>query len=130
MGFRFGLELDFYSIKSLELLEYSAEKRTEQPFNETWADFAFLAACFSAGYGDITTAQSTAREIKASFPEYDPLRRFSWTSALDTPNSDEYFYRKFDTMAWFRNNNPSFKFETLFGDLFEFDIGRYEDFYK
>ncbi len=125
-----SLERDFYSIKSLELQYYSAQQRANYPSRESWGDYAFLAACFIARCGDISAAVRIAEEIKVVFPDYDPLRRFSWTSAVGSQEIDELFYTKFDLMALFRNSNPNFKFETVFGDLFTFDIEHYEDFYK
>src|SRR3989338_5141341 len=120
MKFR-SLERDFHSIKSLELLEYSTKHKLDTPSEENWADYAFLAACFMTNYGDNQLARDIAEEIKSIFPGYDPLRRFSWSAVVDNTESNELLYKKFDFMILFRNNNPTFKFENLFGDLFPFD---------
>ncbi len=117
--------------RASEMMSTALLTKTQNAPGHVWADYLFLAACYSSAAGDVKTVKHAVEQITQDFPNYDPSPRFSWKSAGlgDLAPEDvregstrwetfRYKARVIGAMNQFCERHPDFSFGEALGEYF------------
>lgn len=104
--------------------------KTQHLPGHIWADYLFIAACYSSVIGDEIGVDRLVKTIKKDFPNYGPSTRFSFKrmESEDIGNS-MYIVPVIGAMNQFCESHPDFafsNFEKYFPDAKDMSVKKEE----
>lgn len=101
------------------MLACGMQTKQENAPGHVWADYYFLAACYSSAAGDERSKKAAVDQIKETFPNYDPSTRFSMKDSLEAGFAvGRYKLPVVGQMNKFCNSHPDFSFGNALSEYF------------